>query len=75
MKLDVKILKNDWTIVRDCIKKLQETLENPRKTEYPKNFEALRGQNELHSTAHQNWPNPPRVRLNFLWLITIYKDT
>ncbi|HDR3896984.1 MutH/Sau3AI family endonuclease [Bacillus sp. FSL W7-1334] len=57
---DIKILKNDWTIVRDFIKKLQETLENPE-TEYPK-ISKLRDKMMYIDTAPK-WPNPPRFRL------------
>ncbi|PEA54959.1 restriction endonuclease [Bacillus pseudomycoides] len=57
---DVQILKNDWTVVRDFIKELQETSENPE-TEYPK-ISKLRDKMMYMDTAPK-WPNRPRFRL------------
>lgn len=57
-KQDVEILKNDWSIVRNFIKKVDET---DIETEYPK-ISKLRSQMMYMDTAPK-WPHRPRFRL------------
>lgn len=54
-------LKNDWMIVRDFIKDLQNSYENPEK-EYPRISSELRSRLLYIDTAPK-WPNKPRFRL------------
>lgn len=56
-----EILKNDWLIVRDFIRHLQDSYEDP-KAEYPRISSELRKQLMLIDTAPK-WPNAPRFRL------------
>lgn len=58
---DVEILKNDWKIVRDFIKNLQNEYEN-YEDEYPRISYELRPKLMYIDTAPK-WPNPPRFRL------------
>lgn len=60
-KGDMEILKNDWNIVRDFIKKLQEEYDNP-KNEYHRISSELRKDLMLIDIAPK-WPNRPRFRL------------
>lgn len=61
---EIEALKNDWTLVRDFVKKIQETYpdEESRKARYPKLSSALRKDLLLIDTAPK-YPNPPRFRL------------
>lgn len=56
-----EILKNDWLIVRDFIRQLQNDYAEP-KAQYPRISSELRKQLMLIDTAPK-WPNPPRFRL------------
>ena len=58
---DKEILKNDWTLVRDFIKELQENYED-YENEYPRISYELRPKLMYIDTAPK-WPNPPRFRL------------
>jgi len=58
---DKEILKNDWTLVRDFIKNIQDTYPDPT-TEYPRLSSELRRDLMLIDTAPK-YPNPPRFRL------------
>ncbi len=58
---DQEILKNDWKIVRDFIKYLQENYEN-YENEYPRISYELRPKLMYIDTAPK-WPNRPRFRL------------
>ncbi|MGG3471348.1 MutH/Sau3AI family endonuclease [Neobacillus pocheonensis] len=58
---DTEILKNDWQIVRDFIKKLQEEYDNPE-NEYHRISSELRKDLMFIDTAPK-WPHPPRFRL------------
>lgn len=58
---DKEILRNDWSIVRNYIKRLQEQYENPE-NEYPKISSELRKDLMLIDIAPK-WPNRPRFRL------------
>lgn len=60
-KEDKMILENDWTIVRNFIRDLQDNYPDP-KTEYSRLSSALRGQLMLIDTSPK-YPNPPRFRL------------
>lgn len=57
-------LKNDWTLVRDFVKRIQDEYpdEESRKELYPKLSSALRKDLLLIDTAPK-YPNPPRFRL------------
>lgn len=66
---DKEILKNDWLIVRDFIKCLQDTYENP-KNEYPRISSELRKKLMLIDTSPK-WPNRPRFRLKRTTVSTI----
>ena len=58
---DIEILKNDWKIVRDFIRDLQENYEN-YEDEYPRISHELRPKLMYIDTAPK-WPNRPRFRL------------
>lgn len=58
---DKEILKNDWEMVRDFIKGLQDTYERPQE-QYPRLSSELRDKLAYIDTAPK-WPNPPRFRL------------
>lgn len=66
---DVKILKNDWLIVRDFIQQLNDTYENPE-AEYHRISTELRKNLMLIDTAPKH-PNPPRFRLKRSTVSTI----
>lgn len=66
---DKEILKNDWTLVRDFIKNLQDTYPDPT-TEYPRLSSELRKELMLIDTAPK-YPNPPRFRLKRSTVSTI----
>ncbi|MGE7811264.1 MutH/Sau3AI family endonuclease [Lysinibacillus capsici] len=66
---DKEILKNDWTLVRDFIRHLQETYPDPT-TEYHRLSSELRKDLMLIDTAPK-YPNPPRFRLKRLTVSTI----
>lgn len=55
------ILRNDWLIVRDFIRQLQNDYADPQ-AEYPRLSSELRKQLMLIDTAPK-WPNRPRFRL------------
>lgn len=63
-KEDKESLRNDWQIVHDFIKKIQDEHpdEKERKALYPKLSSALRNKLLLIDTAPK-YPNPPRFRL------------
>lgn len=67
--LDKETLKNDWTIVRDFIHKIQLSHENPQE-HYPKISSELRSQLMLIDTAPK-WPNRPRFRIKRSTVTTI----
>ena len=58
------MLKNDWTLIRDFIRKIHEkcSTEEDRKREYPRLSSALRNELLLIDTAPK-YPHPPRFRL------------
>lgn len=58
---DTEVLKNDWQIVRDFIKKLQEEYDHPE-NEYHRISSELRKDLMFIDTAPK-WPHPPRFRL------------
>lgn len=66
---DKEILKNDWTLVREFIKSLQDTYPDPT-TEYPRLSSELRKSLMLIDTAPK-YPNPPRFRLKRSTVSTI----
>lgn len=66
---DKEILKNDWTLVRDFIKNLQDTYPDST-TEYPRLSSELRKNLMLIDTAPK-YPNPPRFRLKRSTVSTI----
>ncbi|GKQ42127.1 hypothetical protein RD055328_00500 [Companilactobacillus sp. RD055328] len=67
-----EILKNDWLIVRNYIKELQENYDNP-KDYYPTISSKLRPDLMLIDTAPK-WPNPPRFRLKRTTVSTIVEN-
>lgn len=66
---DVKILKNDWLIVRNFIQHLKDTYENPE-AEYHRISSELRKSLMLIDTAPK-YPNYPRFRLKQTTVSTI----
>ena len=66
-------LANDWTIVRDFIKKIQEEFEDDPESQYPRLSHELRSQLMLIDTAPK-WPNPPRFRLKRTFVDQIIKS-
>lgn len=58
---DIEILKNDWNIVHDFIKDLQDKYDNPE-NEYHRISSELRDKLMYIDTAPK-WPNSPRFRL------------
>lgn len=62
------ILKNDWTVVRDFIRNVQEN-NLDENVEYPK-ISKLRSEMMYMDTAPK-WPNPPRFRLKRAFVSTI----
>ena len=58
---DKEILKNDWCMVRDFIRKLQEEYDHP-KDEYPRISSELR-KDLMFIDIAPKWPHPPRFRL------------
>ena len=69
---DKETLKNDWTIVRDFIRYLQNHYEN-YEDEYPRISNELRSRLMYIDTAPK-WPNPPRFRLKRSFLSTIVEN-
>lgn len=66
-------LENDWTIVRDFIKKIQDEFEEDPESQYPRISHELRPQLMLIDTAPK-WPNPPRFRLKRTFVDQIIKS-
>lgn len=66
---EVKILLNDWLIVRDFIRKLHVDFITPE-DEYPRISSELRSKLMMIDTAPK-WPNRPRFRLKRVVLSTI----
>lgn len=64
-----EILKNDWLIVRDFIRELQNTYDDPR-TQYPRISSELRKSLMMIDIAPK-YPNPPRFRLKRATVSTI----
>jgi len=58
---DLQILKNDWLLVKNFIKKLQEDFDD-YKAQYPRLSSELR-KNLLYIDTAPKWPHPPRFRL------------
>lgn len=58
---DCNILKQDWTLVRNFIKSLQQEFDD-YKSQYPRLSSELRDKLLYIDTAPK-WPNPPRFRL------------
>lgn len=69
---DKEILKNDWTIVRDFIKDLQENYED-YENEYPRISYELRPKLMYIDTAPK-WPNRPRFRLKRTFVSSIAQE-
>ena len=68
---DIKIIENDWRIVKDFIFNLKTTLDNPT-VEYPK-ISQLRDKMLYMDTAPK-YPNPPRFRLKRQVVSTIAQE-
>lgn len=58
---DTEILRQDWTLVRDFLRRLQEEYDDAS-SQYPRLSSELRSQLLFIDTAPK-WPNPPRFRL------------
>ena len=58
---DMKVLEHDWTIVRDFVKSIQESYDNPEEG-YPRLSHDLRDVLVYIDTAPK-WPHRPRFRL------------
>lgn len=58
---DTEILRKDWTLVRDFLRRLQEEYDDAP-SQYPRLSSELRSQLLFIDTAPK-WPNPPRFRL------------
>lgn len=58
---DAEILRQDWTLVRDFLRQLQEEYDDAP-SQYPRLSSELRAQLLFIDTAPK-WPNPPRFRL------------
>lgn len=69
---DKEILKNDWIIVRDFIKELQENYED-YENEYPRISYELRPKLMYIDTAPK-WPNRPRFRLKRTLVTSIVQE-
>jgi len=69
---DKETLKNDWTIVRDFIRYLQEEYED-YEDEYPRISHELRKELMYIDTAPK-WPNRPRFRLKRKVVSSIVQD-
>lgn len=68
---DIKIIENDWRIVKDFISNLKKTLDDPT-VEYPK-ISQLRDKMLYMDTAPK-YPNPPRFRLKRQVVSTIAQE-
>ena len=69
---DEEILKNDWTIVRDFIKMLQENYTD-YESQYPRISSELRSKLLYIDTAPK-WPHPPRFRLKRSVVTTLWQE-
>ena len=69
---EMRKLRNDWTIIHDFIKDINENSEDPKK-EYPRLSSELRGVLLCLDTAPK-WPNKPRFRFKRSFLTGIVKD-
>ena len=69
---DKERLKNDWTIVRDFIIRLQNDYDCPE-NEYPRLSHELREQ-LMYIDTTPKWPNPPRFRLKRSLVNDIVQD-
>lgn len=58
---ETEILRQDWTLVRDFLRRLQEEYDDAP-AQYPRLSSELRSQLLFIDTAPK-WPNPPRFRL------------
>lgn len=58
---DTEILRQDWTLVRDFLRRLQADFDDAP-SQYPRLSSELRSQLLFIDTAPK-WPNPPRFRL------------
>ena len=69
---DMQILKHDWTAVREFVKEIQTTYDNPGEG-YPKLSRDLRDVLMYIDTAPK-WPNRPRFRLKRSVVTTMVQD-
>ena len=69
---DMQILKHDWTAVREFVKEIQTTYDNPGEG-YPKLSRDLRDVLMYIDTAPK-WPNGPRYRLKRSVVTTMVQD-
>lgn len=68
---DKAILKNDWELIRDFIKTIQETSPDP-KSEYPRLSHELRDR-LMYLDTSPKYPNPPRFRLKRTVVSEMYR--
>ncbi len=69
---DREVLSNEWTMVRDFIRRLQEEYEFPE-DEYPRLSSELRSSLMMIDTAPK-WPNNPRFRLKRVVVSNMVQD-
>lgn len=69
---DIRKIEHDWTLIRDFIRTIDETCENPEE-EYPRLSSELRGSLLCLDTAPK-WPNPPRFRFKRAFVTDMVKQ-
>lgn len=69
---DKELLKHDWEIVRDFIKRIRAEHPEDPQSQYPRISSELNRQKLSVIDTAPKWPNPPRFRLKASFVTAIY---